>query len=559
VLEDLDTRPSPRTPVARGRARRSATSRAIWVVVGTLVVVWAFAPIVALLIDVALHGGVLSGAGSATAGADQFQYLSWIRESGAHGLIANKFDLAPTQGVFLQPMFLISGIAWRFGASLQLALLMWEPVAIVAIVAGFTAYAARTERGPALAAVVLLAVFYMTPLLPLLDWTHQLQFQPKFSLHLGMEELSPAWELWGYLPTAISLGLMPVTLLAGERSLQSGAGERRRWALAAAAGSLAVAWLHPWQGATLVMLWIALACWGRGVRTRLLLALPALAAAAPLAYYQILAHADTAWRIAQRQNAEPHFPAWILAAALAPLAVPAAVGLVSRPRDVHDRTIRLWIACGLLVYFTQHTFEEHALQGLSLPLAIMAAAGWRRIWRRGARAADSRARAADVVAATLVVALLTVPGVIWSAMWYRDSVRGHFEPYIFTPSEHAALTFLEHSSEPGGVLAAKYLGMAVPAFTGRGTWVGHKVWTPDYNHRAAKASALLAGHLSRPRARALVSASGARWLLADCTEHADLRRLLGHMVSAVHRFGCVTVYEMGGSPQAPAGPPRANS
>ncbi len=521
------------------------------IVVLALVSVWALAPIAYLLIEIMRHGGVLSGAGSATAGADQFQYLSWIRESGLHGLISDQFELAPNAAAFLHPMFLLSGIAWRLGLPLQLGLLLWEPIAIVVIVGGFAAYVARSERGTARVAVLALAIFYLTPVLAVLDWTHQLSFAHVFDLQLGMEELSPAWQLWGYLPTALSLGLMPLALLAGERAVAARA-ERRavaaraggralaaragapRWYLAAAAGaSLAVAWLHPWQGATLVLVWVGIVCWGRGFRVRLPLLAPALAALLPLIYYQLLAKYDHAWRIAQAQNRQPHFPLWVLAAALAPLAVPAALGLLNRPRGAHDRITRLWVGCGLLVYFAEHTFELHALQGLSLPLAVLAAAGWRRLFP------GTRVR---TVAATIAIALVTIPGVIWSAAWYRTSIRGHYEPYIFTAAEHAALTYLEHAPARGGVLASRYLGMAVPAFTGRATWVGHKVWTPDYAQRLEQANALLSGRLAPAQARSLVRASGAAWVLADCSERADIGTLLGSIVSGVRRFGCVTVY-----------------
>lgn len=504
-----------------------------------LAAAWAFAPIVWLLVDVLRHGGVLSGAGSATAGADQFQYLSWIRESGTHGLIANQFELAPNAAAFLHPMFLLSGIAWRLGLPLQLALLVWEPIAVVVMVAGFAVYVARSETGRARLGVLLLAIFYLTPVLAVLDWTHQLNFSQVFELHLGMEELSPAWQLWGYLPTAVSLGLMPLALVAGEQALAAGQLSQRRYLLAAAAASLAVAWLHPWQGATLVLVWIGIVCWGRGWRARLPLLVPAATALLPLVYYQLLSRFDHAWQIAQNQNREPHFPLWVLAAALGPIALPAIVGLLSRPRDRHARITRLWLAAGLLVYFTGHTFELHAMQGLSLPLAVLAAAGWRRAFP-GVRLRS--------VAATVAVVLLTIPGVIWSAAWYRNSIRGHFEPYIFTASEHAALTFLERAPGPGGVLASRYLGMAVPAFTGRGTWVGHKVWTPDYAQRVKQAKALLSGRLRREPARSLVRASGADYLLSDCSERADMQKLLGPMVSGVHRFGCVRVYALARAP-----------
>jgi len=41
-----------------------------------------------------------------------------------------------------------------------------------------------------------------------------------------------------------------------------------------------------------------------------------------------------------------------------------------------------------------------------------------------------------------------------------------------------------------------------------------------------------------------VAATGARFLLADCTTHADLARELAPIIQSVHRFGCATVYQL---------------
>jgi hypothetical protein len=41
-----------------------------------------------------------------------------------------------------------------------------------------------------------------------------------------------------------------------------------------------------------------------------------------------------------------------------------------------------------------------------------------------------------------------------------------------------------------------------------------------------------------------VRASGARFLLADCTTRADMRKLLGPLIRSAHGFGCAAVYEV---------------
>ncbi|MGZ6639863.1 MAG: hypothetical protein ACXVII_44515, partial [Solirubrobacteraceae bacterium] len=36
--------------------------------------------------------------------------------------------------------------------------------------------------------------------------------------------------------------------------------------------------------------------------------------------------------------------------------------------------------------------------------------------------------------------------------------------------------------------------------------------------------------------------TGARFVLADCSAHTDLRVLLAPIIGSVHRFGCASVY-----------------
>jgi hypothetical protein len=77
--------------------------------------------------------------------------------------------------------------------------------------------------------------------------------------------------------------------------------------------------------------------------------------------------------------------------------------------------------------------------------------------------------------------------------------------------------------------------------------VGHQFWSRDYLARAQAAEALFAGTLSDGAARALVTGSGARLLVADCAHPYDLASTLHGLVVAVRRFGCASVYVLAGS------------
>jgi hypothetical protein len=59
--------------------------------------------------------------------------------------------------------------------------------------------------------------------------------------------------------------------------------------------------------------------------------------------------------------------------------------------------------------------------------------------------------------------------------------------------------------------------------------------------------------MSKAAAQRFARQTGARFVLASCDPHVDLRRWLGSMVVATRRFGCATVWELE-SPAPPSGP-----
>lgn len=498
-------------------------------------VMWALVPVIVMTLHAA-HAGLrftgadgLIGAGGVL-GADQLQYLAWARDAGAHGLVSNLFSLAPSGRVFLQPLFLVSGELWRIGLSLQLAYLLWKPVAALALFAAACAWARRMlEPAGARAAAVGLSLFLYAPASWVVDWGKLGSGSLRFQTYLLGWELLPANKLWGYSPSAIAIALLPVVLLASERALDArrDAGAARPVALAAAAAMLA-SWLHPWQGVTLVVLLAGLALWS-GLRGSAVLAVPALAAAMPVIYYELLSHSDPAWKLASGNEVVARLAPEVLVAGFGPLALIAALG-VRRPGDVVlERALLLWIGASFVTYFTVDSFPTHALQGLSFPFAVLAVRGWQRL----------RAPAALGV---LAVAAVSVPGLAWDAQKLLGSARSRIPQYYLTAADGRALDWIAKHAPPGGVLAPTPFANVVPSQTGRAVWVGDPYWSADYAARSSLAAALFAGRMRPPRARAFVAGTGATLVLSDCAHRADLAPALGVLLNTVHRFGCASVY-----------------
>jgi hypothetical protein len=508
---------------------------------------WGVFPLVLLLVHAGQAHARFTGAdgligADGVLGADQLQYLAWARDASAHGLASDLFSLAPSGHVYLEPIFTIVGALHRIGLSLTLAYLLFKPLAIVALLLGVLAWARRTfgDQLAARAAVVALSLFLYTPLAALFSWTQLGGGSFRFSLYLFAYELLAANKLWGYVPSALALALVPVALLAIERALTSreergppatATAQRsaRRPATIAALASLVASWLHPWQGITLIIIFAGLAVLQRG-RHWLALAAAALGAAVPLGYYYLLSHSDPAWKLASHYEVIPRLPALVLLAGLGPLALIAALGM-RRPRgDVIEQALLLWIAGCLITYFINDSFAPHALQGLSLPLAVLIVRGGQRLhvpWPLG----------------LLAVGVLTIPGLAYDARKFVNTARNEKLVQYYLPHDDArALDWVSGHAPPGGILSPTPFALVVPAQTGRAVWVGHGYWSRDYFGRARQVDRLFTGRMKAARARAFVTSTGASLLVADCRHHANLTRPLGSLIGAAHRFGCARVY-----------------
>ncbi len=517
---------------------------------------WALFPLVLLLVHAGqLHARFTGADGLIGAdgvlGADQLQYLAWARDAGAHGgLASDLFSFSQGGHVYLQPLFTITGALYRLGVSLPVAYLLWKPVGILALGVAAIAWARRFfgDQLAARAAAVTIALFLCTPLAALYSWTQWASSSFRFSLYLLGDELLAADKLWGYVPSALGLALVPVALLATERALEPamtgagtlstrrGDGARRRSValrplMVATLAALLASWLHPWQGITLGLIYVGLALLRR-LRGWAALAMPAIGAGLPLLYYDLLSRHDAAWRLAGQHEVIARLPAIVLLAGFGPLVLIAAFGVRRPDGSVIEQALLLWLGACVVTYFANDAFAPHALQGLSLPFAVLLVRGWHRL----------RLPAVLGVAA---VALITIPGLAFDARKFvRTAASSKLVQYYLPQSDAQALDWVSAHGPAGGVLAPTPFAAVVPGQTGRPVWVGHGYWSQDYPVQAREADRLFGGHLSAAAARAFVDSTHASILISDCRHHADLTRKLGSAVRAVHQFGCARVYVM---------------
>jgi hypothetical protein len=469
--------------------------------------------------QVLVHGRIWTGSENVYP-ADGMQSMMWIEGILQHGASPDLYVLGRTPADFFQPLLGISAAFAALGVAPYLALLLWKPIALIGIFFAARAYvrSAVGGRWPRRAALTL-ALFF--------GWG---------------TVIGDSWIVfwsWGYPFALIGLACALGALLAYGRDRARG----RVGPLAPLLGALA-SWLHPWQGETLILILLGseLVLFLRRDRAGLpRLLLTVAVTALPLAYFALLVHFDGVWQ-RERQVGLSWYPISLVVRAFLPLALPALLAYRTRPSSFIALATRVWPPATVALFLFsewQGSGPTHALLGITIPLAVLAVQGVCSLpWR-------ALSRAAPVVPALLclIIAVLTVPGTIYMLKVAEAASRpGRGRSNFITPAENAALAYLAHDSRPGGVLTRFYLGMVVPAHTGRQTYVGDCYWSePDCSYRGTMTEKLLTGQLPPAQARSFVQRSGARFVLGDCRSH-DLTSTLAPVTTEVRRFSCATVY-----------------
>jgi hypothetical protein len=351
----------------------------------------------------------------------------------------------------------------------------------------------------------------------------------------------PVGHLWGYPFTALALAFFIGTILTYQRGRDEG-----RLVVGAPLCALLCAWLLPWPGGTLLVVLVASEVYLRIRRLPptppRLLAATTMACALPLAYYALLSRFDATWRLAGQINNQFPQSTKDLALTLLPLSLLAVVAFRRPPKSFFGAAVLAWPLCALAVFFGIYvtgvgTFPNHALEGISIPLAVLTVLGFNEIFGR------LHSRALLVAGCLAVVALLLPVLHALNQTWGfgKPTIFGAAPFYIRT-SESDALHYLSQTNASGSVLSTQYLGQIVPAETGRNTWVGIASWTPDFSWRVDAANRLFSGGLRAQQAVSFVDSTGARFLLSDCNHPEDLSSLVGTIMQARIRFGCASVY-----------------
>jgi hypothetical protein len=466
---------------------------------------------------------------------DQMQYLAWIQSASRHLLVADLFVVNPGSADYLQPLVAISGGLTALGMAAWLSMLVWQPIAVVAMFFAVRGFARRgfDGRGAQRAALVIGLFGGWFP---------------------GIGDMWPGFWSWGYPFALLAIAAMPAALVSYERARSAG---RLSW-LPAALGASA-SWFHPWQGETLalIVVFAELLMWTRAGRrpARRQLTLPAvtvIVTVLPLLYYVVLARVDPQWGMA-RVSSRHTFPLSTIGMALAPLLVAALLAYRRPAVGFLAIATRLWLPAVLVVYLVSESgFSDtplHAFAGVTVPLGVLSVEG---VLSLGLQ----RLRARGLLGACLVAAV-TIPTSV-------DELKGAAEYLVPTPGnanfiapeERAALDRVARDRQPGAVLSRGYLGLIAPGLTGRQVYLGSCQWSePNCDLREQLVQRVFqAPNVPAAAIRAEVLSTGARFVLnSTCAlPGKDLDRALAPITGSVLRFGCATLYVLR-APRTPSG------
>jgi hypothetical protein len=533
-------------PVSRPRPRVNLRTRLSYPELAVLVLFLAasFSAFTLFAVHAAVSDRVFLGADGIWS-SDQMQYLSWATDAAHDGLIADLYALGvPVGHVFLHPLWLLIGLLHVDGGlSYPLLMAAWKLIAAVALFAAIRAFAQPITGGDgrALAAVLVIALFMVSPAGPLLGHAHASNAASINDVNLSLETFAIYWML-GYFPIALAVALALVYLIELERVLDSGMRQRRAIAFASAAG-LGAAWIHPWQGMVMLTITALLLLWERpsvAVMRRLLA--PVIATTAPLVYYFILPKVDPGWALAgiATGGAIPVLTAPPQLVAVLPLLLPILPGYLGRSGSTRERILRIWPVAIAIVFVVSPGDKVHAIAGYSVPAALLMLHGWRQV--RPRLAALGPRLPLYLAFVGILVACAAAPSTLARNLLVGSTDDGTQDRGEISRSDANALGFVASLKVPGGVLTDYQVGAWVPAVTDRPTWLGHPVWSPRWGYRFPQ-TLLLFGRKTTPAQRLrVVRLSGARIVLQTCASHGDFDATLIPAGFSVRQFGCAKVF-----------------
>ncbi|MDP8247062.1 MAG: hypothetical protein P9M00_02915 [Candidatus Tritonobacter lacicola] len=199
---------------------------------------------------------------------------------------------------------------------------------------------------------------------------------------------------------------------------------------------------------------------------------------AAAAYLYTASRANPAFSYWSRNMFDPSPPfAWVAAnfGFIAPMAVIGIFGaLAARKRNPGLILLSVWGVVGSLIIYLPFNFQRRLIEGLHIPLSLLAAHGI--FWLASSR---KKLRTRFAVLFILLCLPANIMTIAWSVRQLKEN-NGRLSPYI-TRDENDALDWLKtHTGRDAAVLAGYRMSNNIPAFSGNhvfwGRWVNEAVF-----------------------------------------------------------------------------------
>ena len=323
----------------------------------------------------------------------------------------------------------------------------------------------------------------------------------------------------------VSFGLLTLVL----RHVLNG-----KWFIAFA-GALLLSNLHTYDALPLILVAAIWAAWQwKSARPSSQRAVAAIAGATIPIIYQIFVFRDSEeFRVKALTPTTPPSIWMILIAFLFLLLLSAAGFLKLRDRPQARNLMVLWAVGTLVMVYAPLSFGRKMLEGLQIPLLMLAGVGLaaiKRAWLMW-----------GLVAVLAISPLITLRWILNNAANNNIGRAAIFMPPIYLyNSDVAALHFIENQPQQGAVLCLPIIGGYVPRVTGKYTYAGH--WAETLYMKKQKMPATLryiSGQMSPDQARQLFAQNDIRWVLEGPYERA-----VGG-ISASQKLGLRPVFRAG--------------
>jgi len=369
--------------------------------------------------------------------------------------------------------------------------------------------------------------------------------------------------IYHYPHFAVSLALMLFILIRFHEALLGRSGRSAPAAIPAGIAAFFLAWIHPFDVVSVLAIlaaWTAYLAWrggGEGVSAPTNLRLTAIRTYLLIVLFIVPV---VLWQVFLLGH-EPVYEMWtrsIHGGSPAPLSYIAGFGLLlplaavgaircfagrragitnDRPTgNAHDHPIDggpdssggiplailimplLWIGVTIILVYAPVGFQRRLVQGVHLPLSLLAGCGITVLLERLRLRAGRPARALILAPLLLLLALSNVDRL---RLDIADYATGR-APYYLAREYFDAFQWLRRETSPDdAVLSSIQVGSFIPAFAGNRVFLGHGELTVGAHEKMDQAERFFRGGMSPAAARSFLEFTAARYIFVSPVERAS--------------------------------------